>query len=367
MKIKTRRAILIAGTLFLVSAALSAAFFGWLQNAAFSDPDPSALWSWSLQSKQAVKSGAAGAVIMTLYEPYALARNLVVILFALVGTAWAAFRLMGLFSRDRTPTNERLAQELSSTRLHLDAELVNILVNFRSHFEKNSRFAAALARGQTSLEKPQNQEQLRTAIQLLITENRLMMKSNEEYKQKLEESRAQIETLRADLSKSLELSVRDSLTSAYTRRHFDETLVKEIQEARNSASALSLIIADIDNFKKINDTFGHQIGDEVLKNFADLMIENTKGGDCVARYGGEEFAIILPSTPAEAAASLAEQIRKKLEMKKWIAKGVRPVGTVTASFGISQLRDDEGAEGMINRADSKLYESKAAGRNRVSK
>ncbi len=125
-------------------------------------------------------------------------------------------------------------------------------------------------------------------------------------------------------------------------------------------------MADIDNFKKINDTFGHPVGDEVIKKFADLMAETTKDQGYVARYGGEEFAIVLPAMSGAQAAGIAEGIRKALETQRWGVRGGPKLGKVTASFGVSQLNDGEAPETLIEKADAKLYESKAAGRNRVS-
>jgi diguanylate cyclase len=132
-------------------------------------------------------------------------------------------------------------------------------------------------------------------------------------------------------------------------------------------SPLSLILADIDNFKKINDQFGHLVGDEILKLVAGTLSHNVKGRDSVARFGGEEFAIILPETTALNALNIAQQIRQKLENQKWISRQHnKPIGIVTASFGVAQLEDGERKSIFLRRADSKLYQAKNAGRNRVA-
>ncbi len=236
----------------------------------------------------------------------------------------------------------------------------------QSHSQQNQAYSAALNSGQSSLAASRSSDQIRSAIQFLIGANKRMLRSNEEYESRLRESQAQIQSLRAALAETQELTARDSLTNAYSRRHFDETLAKLVRKAGAGGQALSLVIADIDHFKDINDTFGHPVGDDVLRMVSDLLIDNTKGSDSVARYGGEEFAIILPETPAAAAAQLAEQIRKKLAAKRWVVRGGASVGAITASFGVAELDAGESAEDLVRRADEKLYVSKAAGRNLVS-
>ena len=122
----------------------------------------------------------------------------------------------------------------------------------------------------------------------------------------------------------------------------------------------------LDRFKAINDTFGHQIGDEILKMFAKLLSSNVKGRDTVARFGGEEFAIILPETELDDADRLTENIRSQLESKELaVNTSGQPIGKITASFGIAQLDERDDADTLVKRADARLYEAKCAGRNRV--
>ena len=129
---------------------------------------------------------------------------------------------------------------------------------------------------------------------------------------------------------------------------------------------MCLVMGDIDRFKGINDTFGHQIGDEILKMFAKLLSSNVKGRDTVARFGGEEFAIILPETKLADAEHLTESIRIQLEGKELaVNNSGAPIGKITASFGIAQLGERDDADTLIQRADARLYEAKCAGRNRV--
>ncbi|RPI30121.1 MAG: GGDEF domain-containing protein, partial [Hyphomicrobiaceae bacterium] len=137
-------------------------------------------------------------------------------------------------------------------------------------------------------------------------------------------------------------------------------------QAQTLGSALCLVMGDLDNFKKVNDAFGHPIGDEILKIFATVLAENVQDAGSVARYGGEEFAVILPGAQLEDAKQLTERMRSELETKKLaISKSGEEIGKITASFGIAQLSVGEDAEKLVQRADAKLYEAKCAGRNRV--
>ncbi len=143
-------------------------------------------------------------------------------------------------------------------------------------------------------------------------------------------------------------------------------LTKSVSEANRNQTLLCLILTDIDNFKNINDTYGHPIGDEVLKNFADIMTKNVKSNDTFARYGGEEFAIILPQTSVEEARMMAERVRKQTEIGSWVVKGGPQVCRFTSSFGVAKLQPGESPENLIQRADTKLYMSKSKGKNRVT-
>lgn len=175
-----------------------------------------------------------------------------------------------------------------------------------------------------------------------------------------------VETL-VDLSerKQLEeelyrLSVTDHLTGAYNRRYFLEALEKEIERTRRTGRPFSLIMFDLDHFKSINDRFGHVAGDLVLKGVVAAFKERLRKADCLARWGGEEFVILLPETPAEEAALLADELRRRLgEME------IPGVGRVTASFGVTGYRPGDTIDTVTRRIDAALYRAKGNGRNCV--
>jgi diguanylate cyclase len=186
-------------------------------------------------------------------------------------------------------------------------------------------------------------------------------------KKSLEQSKSQIDTLRSHLAEAQEVSMRDPLTSLSNRRRFDDSLAGELTDARRQGTPLCLVLADIDNFKKVNDHFGHTVGDEILKMFARVLKDNVCARDTVARYGGEEFAVILPETGAERAKQITERMRTQLEgMRLALNASGQAIGKVTASFGVAELGAADDTDTLIQRADEKLYQAKCAGRNRVA-
>ncbi|MBF7071494.1 sensor domain-containing diguanylate cyclase [Aliarcobacter butzleri] len=153
----------------------------------------------------------------------------------------------------------------------------------------------------------------------------------------------------------------DKLTGLYNRRMIDEFINIEVEtHKRNPYDGLSVIMIDIDYFKNVNDTFGHQIGDIVLSQTAKLMIENSRKSDIKGRFGGEEFIIICPQTTAESALKLAEKIRTAIESFKF-----EEVGYKTISLGISTFENNDTVESLIKKADTALYQAKNSGRNKV--
>ena len=144
------------------------------------------------------------------------------------------------------------------------------------------------------------------------------------------------------LSKAREAGLRDSLTRLHNRRHFDTALRAEMDTALKNDLPFCLIMVDVDHFKRVNDTYGHPAGDAVLRILGQLLAENVKGRDIPVRYGGEEFAIILPDTALSGAKTLANEIRRQLERKKLSLRDTgEDLGRITASFGVSELRNDD--------------------------
>lgn len=260
----------------------------------------------------------------------------------------------------------RAAAKTDAIGLKLEIEARALIELLRAHLTANNRYSASLSQAHKDLLSAASRDQIQLIVNYLLIENEKMETKTASLERSLETSRSQIEELRVTLGEAREMGLRDPLTALSNRRHFDEVLTREIAESKALGTELSLILADIDRFKAINDKFGHLMGDEVLKLFSKLLLDNVKGRDTVARFGGEEFAIILPHTGLENAERIAEQIRGQLEGNRWVMKQTKQwIGKITASFGIAQFGGDDSAEQLVGRADGKLYEAKSLGRNRV--
>jgi diguanylate cyclase (GGDEF)-like protein len=156
----------------------------------------------------------------------------------------------------------------------------------------------------------------------------------------------------------------DGLTDLANRRHFEETLAGEISRAERFGGALALVLADLDDFKQVNDRYGHQAGDDVLREFAAVLRDTVRDIDLAARYGGEEFAVLLPQTDLEGAGRLAERLREAMAERR-LALVPGAVFTVTASFGVASFPEAPTAAELFAAADEALYEAKSAGKNCV--
>lgn len=188
--------------------------------------------------------------------------------------------------------------------------------------------------------------QLRELNQRLDAAQRELLRANRELAQSEQASRR--------------ISLIDPLTGVGNRRHFDQTLASEVERASRYGQPLSLVLLDIDNFKRINDNWGHEAGDQVLRRVGAMLRKTLRSSDSVSRYGGEEFAVLMPGLGRDEARALAERIRGALAD---LPMGRLPA--ITASFGVASLAPDESGESLFARADAALYRAKDGGRDRV--
>ena len=169
-------------------------------------------------------------------------------------------------------------------------------------------------------------------------------------------------------SKLSELAVTDTLTGLYTRTYFTERAKDEIQNATINNIPMTVSILDIDNFKNINDTYGHQSGDTVLRKLSDVLIGRFRETDIICRYGGEEFIILMPHTNKKEAVKILENLRKKIAGEKIFLpiESYHPVHiSITISIGVTELQQEKTIEELISKADSALYNAKRTGKNKI--
>lgn len=201
----------------------------------------------------------------------------------------------------------------------------------------------------------------------LLSHTRTMQGSIITLKSQLEESKHEIEELRIEVKKAREEALSDCLTGLINRKGFDMALDTCIGHYTDDTEGPSLFITDIDHFKHVNDTYGHLLGDKVIRSIAKILSDNIKGKDIAARFGGEEFVVLLPDTPLDGACQLAEKIRatvEKLNVKRTDKN--ETISNITVSFGVTCYKKGEHISEFVARADNALYQSKNSGRNRVT-
>jgi diguanylate cyclase (GGDEF)-like protein len=194
-------------------------------------------------------------------------------------------------------------------------------------------------------------------LQLRIREQRESLRDNQ---LRLEESNQQ---LRDAMGKLAELAIRDHLTDLYNRRYFIERLEEIIANSERSHDSFHLALIDLDNFKQVNDQYGHQVGDDVLMRFAQVAYDSLRRTDVLARYGGEEFIVLFPQGSTAGITEVLERLRKKFA--ELSHDDLIPGLQVTLSTGLTAWQQGDDANSLIQRADKALYKAKDLGRNRL--
>jgi diguanylate cyclase len=194
-----------------------------------------------------------------------------------------------------------------------------------------------------------------------------MQSSMQTMRSHMDKSQQEIKDLRKKLNKVTAEALSDPLTGLANRKGFSKAFEKALTLSKETLASISLLMVDIDHFKKVNDTHGHLIGDKVIKFIADTLTLQIKGQDTASRFGGEEYLILLPNTPLRGAKTLAETIRHKIE-KAHIRRSntQESIGQITVSIGVANLQSHESLDSLIERTDAALYLSKQNGRNRVT-
>jgi diguanylate cyclase len=254
---------------------------------------------------------------------------------------------------------------LKQSQSDLDNIILKLAESTNLAEESVNQFSQTLNHGEKELVNSSSTPE--TIVSYLLLSTRSMQASMEVMRQEIQESRHEIHSLQDRLKSAVEEALTDPLTGLINRKGLSLAIENQVLSLETSNSYPCLLMLDIDHFKKINDTFGHPLGDRVIKVVADILKNQIKGKDTAARYGGEEFCILLPETELSDAVKVAENIRQAIEnahIKR--ASDNQVICRMTISIGVARYQPNETILGLFERADGALYQSKNEGRNRVT-
>ena len=277
---------------------------------------------------------------------------------------FTAARCAEIFERFFPSDEDRSA--LNDTSVKIEAELGTLLEYLGIAGDGAADYGKSLENFSGQLAGSDGTKDVGTVIANARSAALAMQERNTDLEKKLNASSGEVSRLKEDLEHMRREATTDALTGIANRKLFDSELRRAAMIAMEEGETLCLLIIDIDHFKKFNDTYGHQIGDHVLKLLADTLTATIKGRDVAARYGGEEFSVILPNTSMENAIKVAEQIRHRISTRK--LRNLRTgdsLGQIHVSIGIGRFEFGEPLSQLIARADHAMYVAKNTGRNRV--
>jgi diguanylate cyclase len=263
-----------------------------------------------------------------------------------------------IVSRDRE-TIDRVEQRLTE----LLQETSQVIARSGVHF---MQFGASLEGHTTQLQQPSALEAVQQIVGELLSETQQMRVTNLTLTRQLDTSAREVSTLTEQLERAQAEALNDPLTRLLNRRGFED-VVSQLYVGSAPLAGASVLMIDIDQFKMINDTYGHLIGDLVLRAVAQILRARIKGADIASRLGGDEFAVLLPDTNLVGAAALAEQIRTTLLQRRLrLIDRNQYVENLTLSIGVASAGKEASLESLLQRADGALYAAKRSGRNCVS-
>ena len=257
-------------------------------------------------------------------------------------------------------------QSLDKMRHALRDAIVNIQSELQRSGGNLSSYATTLSHFADILDSQMPPETMSIEVQKVVDDTHTLEQAHHRFEASMSNIMAEMETMRKEMEQIKQESLTDALTGISNRKAFDAALQHATDTAQEQGTAFCLLLADIDHFKKFNDTYGHLVGDKVLRFVSVTLKRCLKGKDMVARYGGEEFGVILPDTALTGAETVAEQIRSAVS--SGILKDKRSdqdYGRITISVGVAQHQPNELPNDLIIRADRALYLAKNRGRNRV--
>jgi diguanylate cyclase len=262
----------------------------------------------------------------------------------------------------------RLSEEIRDAGAVLDRELSSVADAIASAHRTNAAYGATLADASANMATVDGGVALKKLVGGLATATRKVQRENATLEKRLDTSTREVARLREHLEQVRRDAMTDALTNLANRKAFDEQLIKACAEADRTGQPLTLAVVDIDHFKRFNDTWGHQTGDQVLRYVASVMGRVAAHPRVAARFGGEEFAVIFPAEQAERAIAALDGARQEIGTRALRRRSTNDeLGAVTISVGVAQRVRGEPPHALLERADEALYASKRGGRNRITK
>lgn len=272
--------------------------------------------------------------------------------------------MLKIYGRFLSPT--RLGDRLDEVGSKVSSEVEEIVETLKLTADATSDYGAALEKAGAKISKVSDPDKLQMYVTHLVKSTQNAVASNRKLESQLLESKKHIENLQSSLESIRYESLTDELTTLNNRKHFDSSLEKVIRQSEENGQGFCLLMSDIDHFKKFNDTYGHQTGDQVLRLVALSVKQNIKNLDIACRYGGEEFAIILPNVDLGEAIEISDKIRNAVMSKELVKRSTgENLGRITISIGVAMYRPHDTPNSVVARADAALYAAKHAGRNNV--
>lgn len=261
----------------------------------------------------------------------------------------------------------RLNDEIRDAGVVLNRELNTVAAAIAEARSSHAAYGETLAGAGAAMEAPLEPGDLKRLVGDLTSATSRIHRENASLEKRLEASTREVSRLRDHLEQVRRDAMTDALTNLANRKSFDEELARVCEAADQRKAPLTLAVLDIDNFKKFNDTWGHQTGDQVLRYVASVLGRSLRSPRVAARYGGEEFALLFPGETAAVAETVLNGIREEIASRSLKRRSTNDdLGAVTVSIGLAQKRGDESPLALMGRADEALYASKRGGKNRVT-
>ena len=260
----------------------------------------------------------------------------------------------------------RFSDRVDEVGARIVGEIEQVMSMIDEAIGQSTGFSKSLAGAHQEMISSGDRDQLRFIVETLVRATKEVEQANQSLQKRLVDSREEINVLQENLETVRNESLTDPLTTLANRKFFEESIKHFVEEANSKDIPLSVVLTDIDHFKKFNDTYGHLTGDQVLRLVAMSLKQNVKGHDVAARYGGEEYVVLLPRTALVAAVTVADHIRRAVMGKELMRRSTgETLGRVTISLGVAAWRKGDTVGTLLERADACLYAAKRAGRNCV--